>query len=171
MAADACGLIAELAVNLSIARNSISSERPDVVLLDLSIPEGIQHTFELLSELGFATPPIPALVLTSTDTFADRVEVARLGGRGFLHRSLPPSQVIDAVEQVLNQPQASKSRVLAVDDDAQVLAVLKTYLEPHGLAVTTLEDPMQFWQTLEEVSTGWEFSSTYQKPKYSIILA
>jgi len=46
-------------------------------------------SLRLLAELNTCTPPVPVLVLTAQDRLLNRVQVARLGGRGFLHKSLP----------------------------------------------------------------------------------
>jgi PAS domain S-box-containing protein len=46
-------------------------------------------------------------------------------------------------------PDREKSKVLAVDNDPKILTILQTLLEPWGLQVATLEDPRQFWPTLE----------------------
>ncbi|MFB2834911.1 response regulator [Floridanema evergladense] len=42
-------------------------------------------------------------------------------------------------------------RVLAIDDDATVLILLKQLLEDVGIKVATLENPTQIWQVLETV--------------------
>ncbi len=41
-------------------------------------------SLSLLAELSHQTPPVPVLVFTSHDRLADRLEVAQLGGHGFL---------------------------------------------------------------------------------------
>lgn len=40
-------------------------------------------------------------------------------------------------------------KIMAVDDDPALLEILHTLLEPWGFQVTTLNDPRQFWPTLE----------------------
>jgi diguanylate cyclase (GGDEF)-like protein len=57
--------------------------------------------------------------------------------------------VMDTVAQVLKRMDSLTARVLAVDDDPKVLAILRTLLEPWGLKLATLSDPQQFWETLE----------------------
>lgn len=41
---------------------------------------------------------------------------------------------------------------MIVDDDPQILATLRTLIEPWGLKVICLEDPRRFWETLEACS-------------------
>jgi len=76
--------------------------------------------------------------------------VARLGGRGFT-QILPAAELLEAVTQVLQQARTSEAKVMAVDDDPQVLVALRNLLEPWGLKVLTLDDPQRFWETLEDL--------------------
>lgn len=132
------------------AREILRQQHPDVVLLDLAFPKTTDDGLSLLKELNARVPPVPVLVLTASDTFLDRVQVASLGGRGFLQKTLPPSEVLDAVGRLLQQLRTNESRVLAVDDDPQVLATIRSLLEPEGIRLTTLDDPLRFWDTLEQ---------------------
>ncbi len=152
LAARSQGLQAESAASLVAARESISRRTPDAVLLDLAFPDSHEDGLALLAELSDRSPSIPVMVLTARDEFTDRVEVARLGGRGFLRKSLSPTHVVEAVEQMIARSRANESKVLAVDDDPVVLAVLRTILEPRGLKVTTIDDPLRFWDALKECS-------------------
>jgi DNA-binding response OmpR family regulator len=134
------------------ARAAIARERPDVVLLDLSFGEGAEHGLTLLRALSTCSPPIPVVVYTATDTFVDRVRVAQLGGSGFLQKPLLPAQVLEAVGRVLKRRLTVDAKIVAVDDDPQVLAVLRSLLGSRGLEVIPLGDPSRFWDVLEAES-------------------
>jgi CheY-like chemotaxis protein len=54
-------------------------------------------------------------------------------------------------EQRTGHAQAPCARIMAVDDDVILLNLLQKILEPWGLSVTTLSNPLQFWDTLEAV--------------------
>ena len=146
------GMHMDIATDFPSARRYLESQRPDVVVLDLVFPEGMAESMALLSELAHRDAPIPVLVLTGRDTFTDRVEVARLGGSGFLQKPVPPAQVIDAVANVLQRVSAAEVKVLAIDDDPSILATLQAMLTTSQVRVMTLSDPRLFWETLEEVS-------------------
>jgi diguanylate cyclase (GGDEF)-like protein len=122
------------------------------VLVDVSFPQDAQSSLKLLEELTALDPPVPVLVLTALDSLIDRVEVARRGGRGFLQKPLPPPEVLDSVMQLLTRINASESKVMAVDDDPQVLATLRLLLEPQRIRVITLSEPLRFWEVLEQTS-------------------
>ena len=78
--------------------------------------------------------------------------VVQRGGRGFLQKPVPPSQVIKAVCQLIDRVRIAGTRVMVVDDDPSVLAALRVLLERHGIQLTTLDNPLQFWDTFEKAS-------------------
>ncbi|MET0396845.1 MAG: response regulator [Longimicrobiaceae bacterium] len=143
---------AEVAAGVSQARRVLTRQRPDVVLLDLSLEESLPVGLDFLAELSRREPPIPAVVLTARTDFTDRVEVARRGGRGFLQKPVAPRQAVDAVAGVLRERTPADTHLLAVDDDPAVLGAVRALLEPRGIRVTTLDDPLRFWETLEQTA-------------------
>ncbi len=147
--ADIQGIQTEVATNLLQAKKAIARKHPDIMLLDLEVSSTSEDSFTLLAEASRRTPPIPVLVFTAQDSLTNRIEVARLGGRAFLHKTVPPAQVLEAVSEVLQQVDSTQARVMVVDDDPQILATLRSLLEPWGIKVTTLDEPQRFWETLE----------------------
>jgi diguanylate cyclase (GGDEF)-like protein len=142
----------EVAEGVEAARSVLARERPDVVLLDLLVQDTTEDGLGLLKELNEQGDPVPVLVLTRRDTFIDRVQVATLGGRGFLSKSTPTSEVFDAVVRLLQQHQPGESRVIAADDDPVILATLDFLLSPCGIRVIPVNDPLSFWDMLEQQS-------------------
>jgi diguanylate cyclase (GGDEF)-like protein len=146
------GLRAIAAPDLAAARTAITRERPDVVLLDLGFPGTDEDGLTLLAELAARTPPLPVVVYTAREGFADRVEVARLGGRAFLQKPVPPAQVLETITQVLQQARAHDATVMVVDDDPAVLELLHALLAPRRIEVHPLDDPLRFWDALEQAT-------------------
>ncbi|WP_017314132.1 response regulator [Mastigocladopsis repens] len=152
------GMQVKTATNTADARSAFGKAVPqafassDVVLLDLCCPYGVKDSFKLLAELSNQTPPIPVLVFTDQNNFTERLEVVRAGGRGFLHKSMPANLVLQLVTQELQHLTTSEARVMAVDDDQEVLTVIQKLLEPKGFKLTTLCDPRRFWDVLTEFS-------------------
>jgi DNA-binding response OmpR family regulator len=89
------------------------------------------------------------LVFTAQESFTHRVQVARLGGRGFLQKPVAPVEVFEGISQVLQQSRTPEAKLLIVDDDPLVLNFLRSLLEPWGFKLTLLDDPQQFWNVLE----------------------
>lgn len=63
-----------------------------------------------------------------------------------------PASVLAAVTQVLQQSHIVSAKILVVDDDPQLLDILRTLLAPWGFILTLLDDPQHFWTTLEETN-------------------
>lgn len=131
---------------------SLVGEGPDVALLSVGHRRYQRAMFELLETISTGEAPIPTLVLTRAGDFTDRVEVARRGGRGFLEKPIAAVQVVDAVDQLLNRVRVDSMTILAVDDDAVVLDVVKSLLGQKSMEVKVLTDPEWFWDTLEQVN-------------------
>jgi DNA-binding response OmpR family regulator len=145
------GIHADVACDLSSARAEIANSRPDIVLLDLCFPNSPEDGFILLAELATYQPPLPVLVFTVQESFHDRVNVARLGGRGFLQKPLPPGEVMQAIAQTLEQFSQPKAKLLILDDDPHMLKLIHTFLEPWGFELTLVQNPNQFWEVLEQI--------------------
>ncbi len=150
--AQTSGIRGAIATEPTIAREWILSDRPDVVLLDLSFADTTEESLILLAELAACTPPVPVLALTAQDSLIDRLKIARLGGQGFLQKPVNAAQVLEAVTQVLQRSGTESSKVMIVDDDPQILNALGTLLKPWGLNCITLDNPLKFWETLEATS-------------------
>lgn len=139
----------EVANSPQAARIAISQQPPDAILLDLSFSRTQENGLTLLAELRTEKPDIPVMVFSGHNQLSDRIEVARLGASGFLHKSLPPADILKAVAQLLDRTGPAEAKVMVVDDDVHLLAALKMILQPWGLQVTTLDEPEKFWEVLE----------------------
>ncbi|NJP09558.1 MAG: response regulator [Leptolyngbyaceae cyanobacterium RU_5_1] len=139
----------------------------EVLLLNHSLTS--EEDLMLLRELTSQTPPALVLFLTDQDSLMARVKVARLGAHVVLEKnrlkSLADSQtepdtaptslperVLEAVVRIQSQVRTTAARVMVVDDDPQILAGIRALLEPWGLQLATLAEPLQFWRMLEEFS-------------------
>lgn len=143
------GMRAQSTANPVTARAHISKQRPEIVLLDITLANALENDWMLLAELSADAPPVPVLVLTEQESLIDRVKVVRLGGRGVLRQPVTPPQILEVVNQVLQHTQPTQAMVMVVDDDQQVLTALQRLLIPWGLHVSVLDDPLRFLDTLE----------------------
>lgn len=139
----------EFAPDVAAARRVVAELDPSVALLDMEDAAVIASLLDFLSELSARQPPVPAIILTAGGGLADRVEVVRGGGRGFLPKSLPPGEIVEALSGLLERSEASRARVLAVDDDPLVLQTLEALLGARGIRLASLSDPLRFWDALE----------------------
>jgi DNA-binding response OmpR family regulator len=123
---------------------------PHAIVLDLDCFPHTDDGLTALAQLDRDCPTIPIVVVSQpTRSLERRIEVARRGGRMFLAKPVPASQILLTVDRVLQQVRSIQAKVLIVDDDRSLLEGLAAILSPQGMSVTTLADPSQFWDTLE----------------------
>ena len=144
--------------NINKARTWLQTNSPYLVAIDTEITIQQQEYLSLIAELTSRTPAIPTLVLSATDSFSDlatgealreRVTVARAGAKGFLVKPITPAMIWQTANQLLEQEQSAIANILVVDDDVVFLSALRSMLEPWGMRVTTLENPLNFWEILQ----------------------
>lgn len=140
------------AVDVVAARALLAREQPEVVLLDISVPAHAVMELALLVELTARMPPMLVVVLSESATFSDRLQIARLGGSGFLQKPVSVEQVVEFTALLRQRGDSHEVKVLAVDDDPAILAILQTLLAPRGITLTTLDDPRRFWDVLQKVA-------------------
>jgi diguanylate cyclase (GGDEF)-like protein len=130
----------------------LQTTSPDLVVLNLDEITLRSESLAFLSNLAKRTPPVPVLVLGTVDSLEDRVTVARCGARGFLVKPVTVAKIWQTALQILEQTRKLTVNILLVDDDPLVLAALPLMLEPWGMRVTTLADPLRFWDVLHSVA-------------------
>lgn len=142
------GSMARVVSSVEQARSVLdeSQMEPAIVVVALEY-EGV---LEFIRDLHERTPPIMVLGLTARAGFADRVEAVRAGIRGFLPDSLSPDELAEAAITTLGSIREAPWRILAIDDDSSLLAVLSALLKPVGMDVTTVTEPEQFWAVIAE---------------------
>lgn len=140
----------ETATNATNGRSAFTWFQPDLVLLDLDLNDSNQESLKLLTELSKGRSPVPTLVFTDQDNFSSRIAVARAGAHGFLPKSMLPGKILEHVTLVMRSLSQNDAKVMVVDDDPQVLAVIQNLLEPRGFKLKMLADSRQFWDIITD---------------------
>jgi DNA-binding response OmpR family regulator len=150
--ASASGIRIQLVATLSEAKSALTRSEIDVVLLVFSLADATEESLTSLVEIINTIPPMPTLLLMSCDDLILRLKASRLGNRVFFQKLSSPDRGLRAIAKILKQMQGNSSKVAIVDDDPQVLSVMRILLEPWGIKLVTLEEPSQFWEILEKFS-------------------
>ena len=143
------GIATQVTSHLDLAQELINSNPPTAVLLKIVFPDGEELNF--LEQLHQQLPMLPIIVMIEDAQFSDRLEVVRRGSSLVLQYPASLQETIAAIIELL-QGLSSSAKIMIVDDDPQVLMSLEISLQPWGFQVTTLDDPLQFWQVLERVN-------------------
>ncbi len=142
----------KIATTLQDAQRFLNESLVDTILLDIHLSDNTGNGLDFLAMVRHQSPDVPVVMLTADENFEERVEAARLGSRCFLQKPIAPAQVLAALTQVLQQSSRSNAHLLIVDDDPALLQFLSNLLQPCGYFITTLSQPQQFWQTLEQTA-------------------
>jgi DNA-binding NarL/FixJ family response regulator len=77
----------------------IAAESPDVVLLDVHMPDG--GGVEVIRRVGAADGPAPRfLALSVSDAAEDVIAVIRAGARGYVTKTISAPELVDAIRRV-----------------------------------------------------------------------
>jgi DNA-binding NarL/FixJ family response regulator len=80
------------------AIEGIRTTRPDVTLLDVHMPEG--GGVAVLDAMAATHPDIRFLALSVSDAPEDVIEVIRAGARGYVTKTIAPTELVEAVRRI-----------------------------------------------------------------------
>jgi DNA-binding NarL/FixJ family response regulator len=101
------GVKAELGAQLDVvgdagdvaaAVETIAREEPDVVLLDVHMPDG--GGVEVIRQVSCTHPAVRFLALSVSDAAEDVIAVIRAGARGYVTKTISAAELADAVRRV-----------------------------------------------------------------------
>ena len=76
----------------------LATAKPDVVLMELRFPG--MDGLELLAQLPRLSSKTKAIVFSESKTERDVLESIRLGARGYAHKKIPTTEILDCVRRV-----------------------------------------------------------------------
>lgn len=103
---DMAGYNVEEADSAAALRARLANEQPDVVLLDLKLPDGDGQ--ELLTEIKQAWPDVEVIVLTGHASIDAAVTATKNGAYQFVQKPFDPKSLVLQVEKALEHGQLSK---------------------------------------------------------------
>jgi DNA-binding response OmpR family regulator/HPt (histidine-containing phosphotransfer) domain-containing protein len=130
----------------------LDHQTPTAILMDLALPDDPQSGLTLLQDLTQHYPLLPVVIFSIHDGLQERLQAAQHRCCAFLSKTMAPAQVLTTVQDIVGRRQLADSRVVAVDDDPMVLAQLQRILPSWGIEVTPIEDPLQVWEVLPQVT-------------------
>jgi DNA-binding NarL/FixJ family response regulator len=84
--------------DVDAAVSAIVEHAPDVVLLDVHLPGG--GGVEILRRLDTEAPEAKCLALSVSDDPEDVIAVIRAGARGYVTKTISPTELVDAIRRV-----------------------------------------------------------------------
>jgi CheY-like chemotaxis protein len=113
------------------ALQAVQKRRPDVILLDIMMPQvsGWDVASTLLSDRS--TDKIPIIFITALATAHDRLRALELGARAYVTKPFDPSVIPSTVTRILDQIDRGERD----PDLAETIANLRLELEKTGQAL------------------------------------
>ena len=95
------GFAVEIAPNAAQGRRKVTEGNPDLVLLDLGLPDA--DGLDVLRELKAEKPDLPVMILTANDSLANAIESIKLGAFHFLPKPYAVEELISLCRRALEQ--------------------------------------------------------------------
>jgi DNA-binding NarL/FixJ family response regulator len=86
------------AATVQEAVSLVSAQRPDVVLLDVHMPDG--GGVAVIQGVAGAAPDTLFLALSASDAAEDVIAVIRAGARGYVTKNIATDELLDAIDRV-----------------------------------------------------------------------
>ncbi|MGF1515609.1 MAG: response regulator [Elainellaceae cyanobacterium] len=160
-AAIAAGLCSLVIPDASEAGYRLQSHSPGGVLLwleavqfeaSMALLEAMPHADYELDSSGPNHEPNrgPIVVITDSQDFHQRLQIVQHGVDRILSSTVSPEGAIAVMQQLL-QRDRTDIKVMILDDDPQILDLLKALLSPWGFQLTTLDNPANLQSLLAVV--------------------
>jgi len=89
------------AVSGAEALRAVAASRPDLMLLDVMIPDG--DGFEVMRRMRSSGPHVPVIFLTARDGVRERVAGLALGGDDYVTKPFSLDEVVERIRAVLRR--------------------------------------------------------------------
>jgi two-component system response regulator AtoC len=106
------GYIVFLAGTLAIARREFSEHSPDLILLDMRLPEG--SGLDLLVDIKSTNPNIAVLVMSAYGELEDAVSAMKLGASDYLKKPIDLQELLINVEKVFDKNELTQKLTYSV---------------------------------------------------------
>jgi DNA-binding NtrC family response regulator len=95
------GYQVHLGPTASLGRKKVEEVKPDLVLLDLGLPDA--EGLDVLRQLKADFPALPVMILTAHDTLANAIEAIKLGAFHFLSKPYAAEELLSLCSRALEQ--------------------------------------------------------------------
>jgi DNA-binding response OmpR family regulator len=162
-----------VARSIAHARSKLNAVRPDVVLLDLGLPDG--SGFDLCREIRDADalhvrhdPQVPIIVLSARSDDVDRVRGFQRGADDYLVKPFHYPELVARIGALLRRTSAAKADVVQVAGINIDLATRQVFVEGEPVVLSTKEfmllaalarDPRRVHRKQELLEVVWGYRS------------
>ena len=95
------GYKTETAATAAAGLRALKNKSPDVVLLDLQLPDA--EGFQMLDQIKSEQPDLPVIILTAHDSLNNAIESIKRGAYHFISKPYAPEELLSLVEKALEK--------------------------------------------------------------------
>ncbi|MGB8170258.1 MAG: sigma-54 dependent transcriptional regulator [Chthoniobacteraceae bacterium] len=117
------GFSVETASNAAQGRRKVEEVKPDIVLLDLGLPDA--GGLDVLKDLKAEQPRLAVIILTAHDSLANAIESIKLGAFHFLPKPYAVEELIRLCHLALDQQALLEKNVVLEEEKAQLQVKLR----------------------------------------------
>jgi DNA-binding NarL/FixJ family response regulator len=135
---------------------AIGAHSPDVVLLDVHMPDG--GGVEVIRRAASETPGARFLALSVSDAAEDVIAVIRAGARGYVTKTISPPELADAVRRVADGDAVFSPRLAGFVLDAFAGGLPEREVDPQLDQLTARER-----EVLRHIARGYLYKEIAQR--------
>lgn len=133
--------------------NAVQKQRPDVMMVDINMPESSISGIEVVHKLQKPTDSaIPVLFTSVYDDWHYRLDAVRAGGEGYIRKPLNLTELVSQLDSILNRQPESRYRIVIVDDNALLAQHYATVLEAADMEAKVVIDSSDILNILTSFS-------------------
>lgn len=125
------------AENGAIAVEQARQARPDIIIMDMKMPEMDGYTATEILTADETTRDIPVVALTASAMAGDRERAMTLGCRGFLSKPVSRTELLDELVKFL--PHTLNSELTETDTQESIIVLEQKVVPQSGVATELLE--------------------------------
>ncbi len=134
------GLRAQIAASLAAAHRHLATHRPDLIVLDLMLPDG--NGLDFCRQWRARDPALPILILTARGDPVDRVLGLELGADDYLAKPFEPREFVARVRSLLRRARLTGAADAVRMDLGRLrldMAQRRLLIDEKAVALTTIE--------------------------------
>ena len=141
-------------VELFSSPNNFSKDQKrmqfDLIILDISFPDGpLEGLFWLEKIHKQLQTHSPIIITSARSDFVIRMRAMRAGASAYIAKPIDMSEVDKQISHCLQEQRKAGTRVLCVDDDAQLLKLYNLACDHEGFVYKGITQPLKIIESLE----------------------
>jgi len=130
--------------SISDSEQAIIEFKPDLIIADITFPEGNMAGIDELNRLDFVEmfgSIIPVIFISGRQDIDARLQAVRAGGASYLCKPINISILLEKVRELTCSDDEDNYQVMVVDDDSSLVDLITYVLEQVGMEVQGITDP------------------------------